>query len=76
MECKYEKSKNHKYAEKWFTKNGFEIINVKQYIYKTIFTVKKNEFEANLDIPNEVINIESYMKCVEKLFNLRKLANK
>jgi hypothetical protein len=72
----YEKSKNHLYAEKWFKDNGFEIVASKQYIHKTIFTVRKNEFEANLDIQNEVINIESYMKCVEKLFNLKMLASK
>ena len=76
MKYQYEKSKNHKYAEKWFNENGFEIINTKQYLHKTIFTVKKNEFETNLDIQNEVINIESYMKCVEKLFNLKMLAKK
>lgn len=76
MSYDYEKSKNHLYAEQYFKKQGFEIIATKQYIHKTIFTVKKNDFEANLDVQNGATNIESYMKCVEKLFNLKMLANK
>ena len=71
MKTKYEKSRSHEYAEKWFLKNGYKIIEVKQLISKTIFVIEKDDVSIDIDIYNNAINIESYMKSIKNLIDLK-----
>lgn len=71
MKCEKEFSKNERYAIEWFKKNGFEIINIKQYISKTKFTILKNEEEDIFELLSEVSDIQKYMKLFENNFGLK-----
>ena len=66
----YEKSKNELYAEQWFKDNGFEIVDLKQYISKTKYVIKKNNVEMKFDLPNTVTDIQSYMRFCQEHFNM------
>ena len=52
-------------------KNGFEIINIKQYISKTKFTILKNGEEDIFELLSEVSDIQKYMKLFENNFELK-----
>lgn len=67
----YDKSKNEKYAEKWFKENGFEILSSKQYQSKTRYKVKKNDIEDSVELPFGVSDIKSYMKMINHSFEMK-----
>lgn len=73
---KRDKSKNEKYAEKWFRENGFECRLVKQYISKTKYEVSKDGITAIFELPFGVENCKKYMDFYNETFEMRKRLKK
>lgn len=70
MERKWAASHIEKYAEKWFTENGFKFELVKQYMSKTVYDVHKNGITDRFHLPNEVTDPKGYMELFNKSFEL------
>lgn len=69
--AKWELTKNDTYAIKWLEENGFNVVLEKQYISKTIYTVKKNGTEDRFELPNgSNYDIAKYMEQYQKTWEL------
>lgn len=69
--AKWELTKNDTYAIKWLEENGFNVVLKKQYISKTIYTVKKNGIEDRFELPNGFnYDVENYMELYRKTWEL------
>jgi len=69
---KYETSKNEKYAEQWFDKNGFEFKLIKQHISKTKYEVSKDGIVETFELPSAVTDCKKYMELFDKSFEMKK----
>lgn len=68
---KWELTSNDQCAIAWFEKNGFEVTLKKQYIGKTVYTVKKGNFEDTFYLPNGFnYDCEAYMEEYRKTYEL------
>ena len=57
-----ELTKNEKYAKRYFVNHGFEILDIKLFNSKAKFTIKKDEYQEDFELPRGVEKIGSYMK--------------
>lgn len=71
-----EKSKNERYAEKWFKTNDFKYKLVKQYISKTVWEISKDGLTYRWELPYDVSDIHSYMKWCNRNHNMLVELNK
>lgn len=70
--AKWDLSNEEKYAIKWFNAHGFDGTLDKQYISKTIFTVRKDGMEEKFELPQgfKGMKMGKYMDMFEKSFAL------
>ena len=68
----WEKSKAEKYAENYWTKNGYTFTVKRKYISKTIYMVSKDGIEMRYDIAGDTVDNKGNMKFFEKSFELHK----
>lgn len=68
----YEKSKNEKYVEQWFTENGYTFSVIKQFISKTKYEVSKDGISDIFELPSEVQDPKKYMIMYDRSFEMKK----
>lgn len=68
---KFEKTRAEKYAEKWFTENGFEFELKKQYISKTKYLVTKDGITDDFELPSTVTDPKRFMAMYGETFKMR-----
>ena len=77
--AKFDFSKEEKFVIEWFEKNGFDGALNKQYVSKTIFTVKKNDVTDKFELPQGIAfksisdYMEQYARNFEMLCKLKKI---
>lgn len=67
-----EKTKNEKYAEKWFNENGFQCELIRQYISKTKYKVSKDGITEIFELPYGISEIRKYMEMYRQSFEMKK----
>ena len=65
------KTRNEKFAENWFTQNGFKFTMEKQFNSKTVWRVTKHALEESFELPYNVPNISKYMEQFHESFKLK-----
>ena len=66
------KTKNEKYAEKWFKENGFDFELVKQYVSKTKYKITKDGITIPFELIWGVDDIKGYMRMFNESFEMKK----
>lgn len=66
------KSREEKYAEKWFTNNGYNFRCVKRCNSKATYMVEKDGFEMTWVLMRTKINMAHHMRMFEELFETKR----
>lgn len=71
-EFQWELSKNDKKFIDHLVKNDFKILEHKQYISKTKFTLEKDDIEFKYEIYSEISDMQGYLKGFDRAFETHK----